>query len=292
MELVPAIGVHLVPDREEDLRVEGGLELASVVALQVALDDARVEARGDLHDLVAVDRVLLALEKAGLLLVLPGDEAPLVAHRLDEREAEEGARREAVGELDHQRVGRRGVDAAELAGDDAGLVYPVRRLLRGHHLQEARVAQAGHPSDRAPGPRAALLVGRALVLARGRRVNALEREQRRRGHDVRVVPVGREARLVPRRRRRPLGRGRDLPGGRRRPRRRRRVVRGGGAGRGGRRLPGGVPPGGGGPGGGGRVGGGRGGVEQGGAGGVGGPGAGGPGACRGRGGGEDGDDAV
>mmetsp|Transcript_80579 Transcript_80579/g.207391 ORF Transcript_80579/g.207391 Transcript_80579/m.207391 type:complete len:362 (+) Transcript_80579:611-1696(+) len=81
----------LLPDGQEDRQVQGGAELASLLALQVAVHNARGQIASDLDHLVAVDGVGLAGEEAHALLVLHRQQLGLVAKGQHERKAVEFA---------------------------------------------------------------------------------------------------------------------------------------------------------------------------------------------------------
>mmetsp|Transcript_82376 Transcript_82376/g.233606 ORF Transcript_82376/g.233606 Transcript_82376/m.233606 type:complete len:250 (+) Transcript_82376:65-814(+) len=77
------------PHCHENVEVQCSLELTAIRALEVAIDDDRSDVGGQLNHLVAVDRVFVAGEEAGVLLVLHPDEAGLVARRQHQGEAEQ-----------------------------------------------------------------------------------------------------------------------------------------------------------------------------------------------------------
>mmetsp|Transcript_99317 Transcript_99317/g.309477 ORF Transcript_99317/g.309477 Transcript_99317/m.309477 type:complete len:230 (-) Transcript_99317:943-1632(-) len=84
--VLPSAGVlhDLRPEPDEDVRVEGRVPLAAELHLEAALNDVRLErllAAVQDDALVAVDRVLVALEYAHLLGVLVLQQALLVAPR-------------------------------------------------------------------------------------------------------------------------------------------------------------------------------------------------------------------
>merc|ERR1719387_2394774 len=79
MEGITPIGDNLRPHSQKDLGVQCRPKLATELTLQAVLDHGRVETRGDLYPLVAVDAILVTAEDAGTLAVLEAQKCGLVA---------------------------------------------------------------------------------------------------------------------------------------------------------------------------------------------------------------------
>mmetsp|Transcript_107378 Transcript_107378/g.313967 ORF Transcript_107378/g.313967 Transcript_107378/m.313967 type:complete len:238 (+) Transcript_107378:114-827(+) len=71
VNVVPPVSDDSRPDREEDVRVQGGLELSAPVALEVALHNHARDTRSQLDCFAAVHRVLVAAKDAHSSLILP-----------------------------------------------------------------------------------------------------------------------------------------------------------------------------------------------------------------------------
>lgn len=64
------VTIHFPPDCEENVRIHGSVELPPKLALEVAIDNPGFRARGNLYQLVAVDRHAVAGKDAHALLML------------------------------------------------------------------------------------------------------------------------------------------------------------------------------------------------------------------------------
>mmetsp|Transcript_104479 Transcript_104479/g.271992 ORF Transcript_104479/g.271992 Transcript_104479/m.271992 type:complete len:328 (+) Transcript_104479:150-1133(+) len=133
MLLVVPDGDQLPPHLDEDPSVQCRHGVASVAALECAVDDLGDHRRGDRELLVAVDGRLVAAEDAGLVVVLPLQQALLVAFGHHQGEAVQRS-----GGLALARGRRReGLASGRLAGHQA-----LERLLLGNPFHKPALARA------------------------------------------------------------------------------------------------------------------------------------------------------
>mmetsp|Transcript_114626 Transcript_114626/g.370581 ORF Transcript_114626/g.370581 Transcript_114626/m.370581 type:complete len:296 (-) Transcript_114626:481-1368(-) len=133
MLLVVPNGDQLPPHLDEDPSVQCRHGVASVAALECAVDDLGDHRRGNPDVRVAVDGGLVAAEDAGLVVVLPLQQALLVAFGDHQGEAIQGPRSSALAR------GRRceGLASGRLAGHQA-----LERLLLGNPFHKPALTRA------------------------------------------------------------------------------------------------------------------------------------------------------